>query len=97
MERDASCDRCGRSLDAAPEYRIESERRCLRCALRDRPMLARSLNVAVWVGTILTLLNQGDQLFGTAPLPASLAWKIPLTYLVPFFVATYGAISNAKR
>lgn len=97
MEREAGCDCCGRSLEAAAEYRFASKRRCLRCALRDRPMLARSLNVALWVGTILTLLNQGDQAFSAAPLPASLAWKIPLTYLIPFCVATYGAVANAKR
>ena len=24
-------------------------------------------------------------------------WKIPLTYCVPFCVATYGALANARR
>ncbi len=50
----------------------------------------RSLCVPLVVGTILTLINQGDALFGTA----TINWtKAALTYLVPYAVATYGAIS----
>ena len=67
---------------------------CLRCALRHRRLLRRSLLTALVVGTILTLINQGPMLFdGRAPL--SLAWKIPLTYCVPFLVASWGALGNA--
>jgi hypothetical protein len=48
------------------------------------------------VGTILVSINQGGiLLFGV--LPASLLWQIPLTYLVPFCVATWGALSNTRR
>ena len=60
-------------------------------------MLTRSAKVAVVVGTLLVLLNQGDTLLGSADLPAALVWKIPLTYAVPFCVATYGALGNARR
>ena len=50
----------------------------------------RSLAAAVVVGTILNLINQGDALVAGAP-PA---WtKILLTFLVPYCVATYGAVS----
>ncbi|UTD25741.1 nitrate/nitrite transporter NrtS [Bradyrhizobium sp. WD16] len=50
----------------------------------------RSFIVAVLVGTVLNLINQGDALVG--PLP--LNWlKIGLTYVVPYLVATYGAVS----
>jgi hypothetical protein len=50
----------------------------------------RSFYVAVIVGTILNLINQGDALFG----PAHINWiKIALTYLVPYAVSTYGAVS----
>ena len=50
----------------------------------------RSLGVALVVGTILNLINQGDALFGAA----SVNWtKALLTYCVPYAVATYGAIS----
>lgn len=50
----------------------------------------RSLWVAVIVGTILNLINQGDALFGAAPLGIA---KLLLTYAVPYCVATYGAVS----
>jgi len=42
------------------------------------------------------VLNQGDILFaGNWQDP--LYWKIPLTYSVPFCVATYGALSNGRN
>ena len=59
-------------------------------------MLKRSAIVAVVVGTILTLLNQGDGLLA-GQWNNSLYWKIPLTYCVPFLVATYGALTAARR
>jgi hypothetical protein len=46
--------------------------------------------VALVVGTILNLINQGDALFGEAHLNLA---KLILTYAVPYFVATYGAVS----
>jgi hypothetical protein len=50
----------------------------------------RSLYVALLVGTILNLINQGDALLGVAPVN----WvKVLLTYLVPYAVSTYGAVS----
>jgi hypothetical protein len=50
----------------------------------------RSLMVAVVVGTVLNLINQGDAMFGTA----SINWlKALLTYIVPYCVSTYGAVS----
>ena len=50
----------------------------------------RSLAAAVIVGTILNLINQGDALFGGK----ALDWlKVGLTYIVPFCVATYGAVA----
>jgi len=52
--------------------------------------------VALVVGSILTLLNQGDILFAGNWVGA-MYWKIPLTYCVPFCVATYGALSNGRR
>lgn len=67
---------------------------CLCCALRNRRMLRRSFFTALVVGAILTLINQGPILFdGHAP--TSLAWKIPLTFCVPFLVASWGALGNA--
>lgn len=103
----ATCDLCGRrtgngrsfafkkpAAEGAPDEGVVLK--CSRCALRHRPMLRRSLIVAVVVGTILTLLNQGDILFAGSWANA-MYWKVPLTYCVPFFVATYGALTNVRR
>ena len=61
----------------------------LRAVLRP-PIVVRSLGVAVVVGTILNLINQGDRL--TAGLPPD--WgKLGLTFVVPFLVASFGAWS----
>ena len=50
----------------------------------------RSFYLAIVVGTILNLINQGDALFGAA----SIHWlKLLSTYLVPYLVGTYGAVS----
>ncbi len=61
--------------------------------------LRRALLVSASVGTALVVLNQGDLLIGSiggAPLPAMLAWKIPLTYAVPFLVS-FGSSRAARR
>jgi hypothetical protein len=50
----------------------------------------RSFIVALIVGTILNLINQGDALFGDGHLNLT---KIILTYAVPYCVATFGAVS----
>jgi len=49
--------------------------------------------VAIIVGTILNLINQGDALLtGTS----IVWWKICLTYLVPYCVSTYGAVTALR-
>lgn len=58
-------------------------------------MLRRSLLTALVVGTVLTAINQGNLIL-QGDLPGSLAWKIPLTYCVPFCVATWGAMINSR-
>ena len=50
----------------------------------------RSLMAAVIVGTVLNLINQGDALFAGKPLDWA---KLLLTYIVPYCVTTYGAVS----
>ena len=69
--------------------------RCLRCALQFGPMLRRSLAVAIVVGSILTAINQGNIILD-GDFPSALYWKIPLTYSVPFCVATTGALLNGR-
>ena len=61
----------------------------LRAVLRP-PIATRSLWVAVVVGSILNLINQGDRLAAGAPLDWA---KLGLTYVVPFVVASFGAWS----
>jgi hypothetical protein len=61
-----------------------------------RPVIRRSLRASLIVGTVLTALNQGDLLL-TGDFPPALWWKVPLTYLVPFLVATYGALGGPGR
>lgn len=54
----------------------------------------RSFRVALVVGTLLNLINQGDALLGAG----AIAWpKLLLTYLVPYCVATYGAVSARQQ
>lgn len=54
----------------------------------------QALKVGLIVGTILVLINQGDQIYaGEVPV----LWKVALTYLVPYCVATYGAITAKRR
>jgi len=47
------------------------------------------------VGSVLVGINQGDALVA-GRCDATLVWKIPLTYLVPFVVATWGALINSR-
>lgn len=89
------CSRCQQPLRAGSVFALGGERRCLQCALRHRPMLRRSTLTALVVGTILVAINQGTVLV-TGQFPLELAWKIPLTYAVPFCVATWGALSNSR-
>ncbi|MBI2936218.1 MAG: nitrate/nitrite transporter NrtS [Chloroflexi bacterium] len=57
-------------------------------------MLRRSCWTCLVVGTVLTAINQGTVIFG-GHFPPTLLWKVPLTYSVPFLVATWGALSNS--
>ena len=93
---DLRCSRCNRSLPGdLKHYRQQGEQRCLRCAAVDRALLRRSLLIALFVGTLLTVVNQGDVLL-KGHLPSALLWKVPLTYLTPFCVATWSALLNSK-
>jgi hypothetical protein len=64
-------------------------RLALHCATADG-VPARSLRVAIVVGTVLNLINQGDALWGGLPVN----WlKLLLTYAMPYAVSTYGAVA----
>lgn len=53
-----------------------------------------ALRMSALIGSLLNLINQGDVLFGDAPLVPG---KLLLTYLVPYCVATYSATSVSLR
>ena len=53
-----------------------------------------SLNVALVVGSILNVINQGDGLLGSA----DINWpKLMLTICVPYGVSTYSAVASRLR
>ena len=51
----------------------------------------RSLVVAALIGSILNVINQGDVLL-LQPAAVNVA-KLALTFIVPYLVSTYGAVS----
>ena len=94
-----SCARCDQAFGRRAVYQFQSPSgltvKCLGCALVHGPMLRRSGLIAIIVGTVLTVINQGDVLLAAHWAPA-LVWKLPLTYAVPFIVATLGALFTGK-
>lgn len=100
-----TCGNCGKDLGDSVTFAFRppgaaaatgGSVKCLPCAVMHWPMLKRSAIAAVVVGTLLTALNQGDLLV-SGQWNSALYWKIPLTYCVPFLVATYGALTNSRR
>ena len=72
---------------------MSSFARFLHCCVSDG-IPQCSFNVALVVGTLLNIINQGDALIGLA----TISWpKIALTYLVPYCVSTYGAVVARLR
>ena len=99
----STCFGCTRTLRRGTIFSFKSGKstqsdvaKCLLCSLRHWPMLRRSLLTALVVGTILTLLNQGDKVL-TGSWTSGLYWKVPLTYCVPFLVVTWGGLSSSRR
>lgn len=75
----------GRTPDQRGKPRLSPRR--LAVLLRG-PAGRRAFWVALSVGTLLNLINQGDALFGAG----GVHWeKVMLTYLVPFCVSLHGA------
>jgi hypothetical protein len=87
----SGCARCDRQAG----FTLGGVPLCWRHALLHGPMLRRSLVTALVVGTVLVAINQGNVLLD-GQFPAALGWKIPLTYAVPFCVATWGALINSR-
>jgi hypothetical protein len=66
----------------------------IRIALR-KDVVLRGFKVGGIVGTILVAINQGDLLM-SGELPSEAAWKIPLTYLVPYCVSTFASVAAIR-
>ncbi len=95
------CSACSKDLEGHPLFQLRRSQgvlpNCLACSLFDRTMLLRSLKLSLVVGTLLMVINHGDRLL-QGEFPWTSGWyKLPLTYVVPFCVATYGALANAHR
>ena len=59
--------------------------------------VASSAKVALFVGSILALINYGDRIFLHHDM-RTIDWiKIAVTYCVPYCVSTYGAAKYATR
>jgi hypothetical protein len=69
--------------------------KCTRCAVRHGPIVRNAIKTALLVGTILTVINQGDVLLRGA-LSGVVFLKMLLTYLVPYVVSTTGALSVSR-
>jgi hypothetical protein len=63
----------------------------------ERDTIVTSAKVALFVGSILALINYGDGIFLRGDMRA-LDWiKLTVTYCVRYCVATYGAAKYAMR
>lgn len=72
---------------------MSSFARILNCCVADG-IPQCSFNVALVVGSILNIINQGDAMLGHG----TISWpKIALTFLVPYCVSTYGAVAAKLR
>ena len=88
-----SCDVC----DRAARFRFARGGGALRCwrhAVTFRQLVRTAFFTALVVGTLLTLINQGDMLL-QGEFRSAMAWKIPLTYCVPYSVVTWSGLRLA--
>ena len=97
MKNEHKCLRCerfvGRTYYSSPQGIGYLH---LRCMLRNAGLLKRSAIASLVVGTVLTLLNQGDFIF-SGHFYGAMFWKVPFTFAVPFVVAICGAVMNCRR
>lgn len=84
-------------VEHRPAWRFEIARgsrpgaKCLRHAIAYAPIFRTAVLTAIFVGSVLTAINQGNVLLDSR-FPGELWWKIPLTYSVPYCVATWAAL-----
>lgn len=64
-------------------------------AARTPEVVRRSLKVSLLVGSILAVINHGDQLIGGTA-AVDVFWKILLTYCVPYAVSTFASVDALR-
>ena len=88
------CGCCARVVP--PSYRLRGgDLRCWRHVISHPAVYRRSLLTALVVGTILTTINQGNLILSHG-FSQEILIKMGLTYCVPFFVSTSGALGAAR-
>ena len=95
MTTDAAGLVCSAGDGRRARFQLDGTPRCLYHTLVHRSLLKRSLLTAAVVGTIITAINQGNVIL-PGDFPGELYWKIPLSYCLPFLVATWGALINTR-
>jgi hypothetical protein len=89
---------CDRGDNRTARFRFtrgsQDNARCFRHAVTFRPIVRTAILTSLVVGSVLTLINHGDALLAGDP-SAQLLWKLPLTYAVPYSVATWSALRLA--
>ena len=95
MVTSLNCSSCARNLGNVYYSRNMSKKLHFKCYLRNWGLFKRSLIASSIVGTILVTINQGDLII-SGNYQIVMFWKIPFTYLIPFLVATWGAVTNSR-
>ncbi|MBB0025138.1 nitrate/nitrite transporter NrtS [Chitinivorax sp. PXF-14] len=54
-------------------------------------IIAGAVRIALFVGTVLNVINQGPALIGGQGLDW---WRLGLNYVVPYLVSSYSAVRN---
>lgn len=94
------CARCGRTVTRGRRYVVHDGQQqqvwCLGCALRHRTIFRKALGVAVVVGIILNVINQGD-LFVTGRIGKAGLVKMLLCFAVPFCVSVYSVLAMKRE
>jgi len=63
---------------------------------RTRGVVLSALKIAFFVGSILALINHGEDIFTLNLAPGSVL-QILLTYMVPYSVSTYSSVRALQR
>jgi len=67
----------------------------IRKVIFSKKVMKKAFLTSLVIGTILTFINQGDLILSNT-FNIDFSWKIPLTYLIPYLVTTWGALTNIE-